>query len=272
MAKVLITGTSGYLGSCLYNEMISGKTKEVQSLEGRLNEIKAGSLDFDLVIHCAGALRYRKDEHYSSNNEGTKFLIEGLKKETPIVYISSKSIYGTQRNGILDESSMPMPDDDYGNSKYLGEQLVIKSGLPYLILRSSTLFGLGFKNLGPAFPSVGTKMLFLGKDISLNSPDIIHDYLYIKDFCSIIVRLSETTNTWNNTFNVAGPHQSLYEMIKEIDKIAMPSKGKIQFSNKPSNPGFLLDSTKLINVLGPNIYTKNEVIFNRIVEYLKSIS
>lgn len=272
MEKILITGSNGYLGACVFEELSQNKTKFVEKLPCRLDEIEPLSLDFDLVIHCAGALRYRKGEHSNSNTVGTKKLINGLKKSTKLVYISSKSIYGTQSTGDLTEKSTPRPDDDYGISKYEGELLVVKSGFPYMIIRSSTLFGLGVNNLGIAFPSVALQQLFQGNTINLHTPDVLHEYLYVKDLASVISKLIENPKNWNEAFNVSGPKQSLSVLINTIAKnvanISTPS-GRVQTSEKESNSSFFLDSSKLMQAIGEDIYTPSEVVVKQMCEYIQ---
>lgn len=273
MEKVLITGADGYLGACVFEEISSNKTKLVHKLNCRLDEIKPLSLDYDMVIHCAGALRYRKGEHSNSNTDGTKKLISGLKKNTKLVYISSKSIYGTKLTGTFTEQAAPMPDDDYGISKYKGELLVQESGHPYMNIRSSTLFGLGVNNLGIAFPSVTLQQLFQGQNISLYSPDVFHEYLYVKDLASIISKLIDSPDNWNEAYNVSGQKLSLSVLINAIAKNLnniLTSTGKIQIVEKESNSGFFLDSSKLIKTIGEDIYTPNETVINQMCEYIQS--
>lgn len=273
MEKVLITGADGYLGACVFEELSANKTKLVQKLKCRLDEIKPLSLDYDMVIHCAGALRHRSGEHSNSNTEGTKKLINGLKKSTKFVYISSKSIYGTKLTGTLTEHSTPKPDDEYGISKYKGELLVQESGLPYINIRSSTLFGLGVNNLGIAFPSVALQQLFQGRNINLYTPDVFHEYLYVKDLASIISKLIEKPINWNDVYNVSGPKQFLSFLINDIAKYIddiLPNMGKVQKIEKESNSGFFLDSSKLIKTIGENIYTPNEIIIKQMCEYIQS--
>lgn len=124
MEKILVTGANRYIGGCIYNEFSKNKRLLVDKLQGRLNEIKPNSLKYDIVIHCAGALRNRKGQHKNTNVNGTSNLIQGLEKTTKIIYISSKSIYGTQLVGSYSEVRHPHPNDEYGISKYEGEKIV----------------------------------------------------------------------------------------------------------------------------------------------------
>jgi nucleoside-diphosphate-sugar epimerase len=274
MEKVLITGANGYLGACIFDELSVDKTKTVHRLQGRLDEIKPGTLDYDLVVHSAGALRIRKDQNMKTNAEGTLSLVNGLTKRTKIIYISSKSIYGTKSEGYITEKMIPKPDDEYGISKYEGELAILESGLPFIILRSSTLFGLGVNNLGSAFPSIAMLQLYNGNDINLHIPDLLEEYLYVKDLASIISKLISIPNSWNNVFNVSGPKQALSALINVIEhylKKNTANIGRIHKITKVQNNKFYLDSSKIENAIGRKIYTPNEIIIGRMVEYIRSI-
>lgn len=269
MEKVLVTGASGYLGACIYKDL--SKTWSVDKLQIRLEKIKPASLDYDLVVHCAGALRYRKGQHQSANAEGTRKLIRGLKKKTKFVYISSKSIYGLGYEGTFNEEVTPEPNDDYGITKYEGELAVIESGFPYIIIRPSTLIGLGVNNLGPAFPSVIIQTLYSGNDINLFDPDVMHEYLDVMDLARIVSRLIETKNSWNEIYNSAGPKRSLHNLVCLIEKqIALISDnpGKVNKINKEPSGSLFLDSSKLENILGKDIYTPDEKIVELIGEFI----
>jgi len=271
LEKILVTGANGYFGACVFEEL--RKKYPVEKLKVRLEDIKPGSLNFDLVIHCAAALRYRKGQHKLANTEGTQKLIRGFQNKPKLIYISSKSVYGIGLEGDLTELNQPKPSDDYGITKYEGELAVIESGLPYIILRSSTLFGLGINNLGPAFPSVAMNQLSLGNDIKLFTPDIFHEYLYVKDLANVVSKLIVTPNSWNTIFNASGPKRSLHELIYLIESFLQQKKiktGKIQKVVNNGQKLFYLDSSKLLNIVGSGIYTPDKKIVELMVDFILS--
>lgn len=268
MEKVLVTGANGYLGACIFHQL--NKTKTVYKLKGRLEEIKPDSLNYDLVIHCAGALRYRKGQHQKANAEGTKQLIKGLKPETKIVYISSKSVYGLRLEGTLTEQTPPQPADNYGITKYEGEHAIIESGFPFIILRPSTLFGLGVNNPGPAFPSLAMQKLQQGNDINLYTPDVLHDYLYVWDLTYIVSTLIDNPDNWNNIFNASGKKRSLHVLINTIfDYIKKNTEttGRINTISKKPEKSFFLDTARLEKAIGKISYTPDEDVIKRMGSY-----
>ena len=265
MDKILITGSTGYLGACILTLLRSQGNFEIDTLKGRLEDIEPKTLEYDLVIHSAAALRYRKNQQIDSNENGTR------KEPTKIVYISSKSVYGTKRNGVLNEESTLLPDEEYGITKRNGEVDIISSQMPYLILRSSTLFGLGIDNLGSAFPSTATKKLVFGNKINLFTPDVNHEYLYVKDLANIVVRLIEKNERWNNIYNVSGPTHSLFSLFKEIEEQLKSKSITPDVINKVHHikpDQFFLDTSKLENMLGANIYTPTGKIVDEMLSYI----
>jgi dTDP-4-dehydrorhamnose reductase len=272
MDKILITGANGYLGACVFDDFSSTKNKSVIKFQGRLQDIEPKSLDFDLVIHCAGALRYRKGEHSISNAEGTKKLINGLKNKAKIIYISSKSIYGTKSEGYLTEQTMPKPDDDYGISKYEGELAVVESGFPYIILRSGTLFGIGINNPGTAFPYLAMQKLFNGNNVAIFTPDVVEEYLYVKDLAAIVLKLSERDTDWNTILNVSGRKQSLFELVDMIEQQLKAKNliiGEVKKTYKPPSNKFYLDCSKLEQFLDYNYLTSSDLVISEMIEFIR---
>lgn len=273
MEKILVTGANGYLGACVFDLLSQDKANSVHKLAGRLEEIKAGSLKYDLVVHCAGALRHRDGQHQKANAEGTKHLIDGLSKKSKLIYISSKSIYGTCLRGVFSEQDYPQPDDDYGRTKYEGELEILKSRLPYIILRSSTLFGLGIDNLGPAFPSKAMLELYKGNNINLYTPDVLHEYLYVKDLAQIITKLKGLPGCWNQIFNVSGKQETLSSLMLSIEdylKTSVNSWGQIIKTPQNPNKSFYIDSSKLWKVMGEQNLSPTEYVVREMGDYIKT--
>jgi nucleoside-diphosphate-sugar epimerase len=274
MEKILVTGAKGYLGACLLHEL-EQNYPTVDALSGRLEEIEARSLDYDLIVHSAGALRYRKGQHQQSNVEGTRHLLKGCRKPTRIIYISSKSAYGISRKGLLGEEAVPQPTDDYGKSKYGGEQVIIESGFPFMIIRPTTLIGLGVGNPGPAFPSVAMQQLLQGNDINLFTPDVLHEYLYVWDMASFVSKLIIKPENWNETYNASGPKRSLHQLMKAIrdyTKSHIAHSGKIKMIEKEPVQSFYLDSSKLKKAISSLNYTPDSILIEKLGEFINAAS
>lgn len=268
MEKILVTGADGYLGATVVEALKA--RREVCKLDCRLEAIQPCSLDCDVVIHCAGALRHRKNDLQKSNIDGMHSLLRGLKSGCKIVYVSSKSVYAADYYKSLTEDDMIDPFDDYGKSKLQGEKILLSSGFPYLILRSGTLFGLGVNNPGITFPSKAMQSFYDHEEVLLGYPDAIHDYLYVRDLSRLIVELVEVEPRWNGIYNIAGPRRSLHSLI-----FAMAECVEKTSRHKPvirmvenSNPWVnLLDCSRLEKAYGKINYTDDDAVIKQLGDF-----
>lgn len=132
--RVLLTGSSGFLGKYIRDEYIS------EELE-ILNRISSGDhiLDlsknvpkfshrFDLVIHNAGLAHTAFGNFFEVNVQGTRNLLKGLRKSPPnyFVFISSVSVYGRNEGKFLTEECPILATDEYGMSKIQAEAEIIE--------------------------------------------------------------------------------------------------------------------------------------------------
>ena len=132
--KILITGSSGALGSELKKELPSALTPnhielDITNKEKVTDFFKKRKID--IVIHTAAITSVRKCEEerelaWKTNVEGTKNLINALMQTNPdgkFVYVSTACVFDGN-TGMYKESSIPYPENFYALSKLLGEQEV----------------------------------------------------------------------------------------------------------------------------------------------------
>ena len=132
--RVLLTGSSGFLGKYIRDEYIS------EELE-ILNRISPGDhiLDlsqnvpkfshrFDLVVHNAGLAHAAFGNFFKVNVQGTRNLLKSLRKSPPnyFVFISSVSVYGRSEGEYLSEKCPVLATDEYGMSKIQAEAEIIE--------------------------------------------------------------------------------------------------------------------------------------------------
>ncbi len=154
MKKILITGASGYIGSCLYfylkkkyNVLAIDKKKNSFfkiKLCNLLNQKKIErlikQLKPDIVVHLAGQSlvdeTISKKKYYDNNCKATKNLIQAMQKNNinNIIYSSTAAVY-KYKNTKLNENSMLIPKSNYAKSKLFSEKIIIKSKINYLIMR-----------------------------------------------------------------------------------------------------------------------------------------
>lgn len=268
MEKILLTGAHGYLGACIHQQ-VRQRGRLVEALTIRLEHIAPRSLDYDYVIHCAGALRHRSDI-FAGNVEGTQHLLRGLAQPTPIVYLSSRGVYSLGLTTPLTEESPTEPLDDYGLSKRRAEDLIMESGHPYLILRATTLFGLGVNNLGRSFPAQALHAWQQGQTVTCYTPEREHDYLYVHDLASWILQMAKPGGHWNQIVNVAGQARSLTQLLVKLSAHFqqvwhLPAPILTVPGPPPRMPLMAID--KFIRFFGPPAYTEDDEVSLSMVKY-----
>jgi nucleoside-diphosphate-sugar epimerase len=174
--NILVTGTSGYLGSLIAEELVL-RGYEVLGLDlfppGKASVRSAGYRFFkaditqpetlpleilraSVLVHCA-ALVHRKsadlsrENYFKVNCEGTRNLLQALAptRLRHVVFLSTVSVYGDIKPGrVPDERTPPEPMDFYGRSKVAAEQEVRtfcrKYATSHTIFRLTPVYGRRF--------------------------------------------------------------------------------------------------------------------------------
>jgi len=115
--------------------------------ENVLREACAGC---DAIIHLAALLDYAasRKQFFETNVYATKRLLDAARAAGSVkrfILVSSTSVYGQKsKENALNEESEFAPTDAYGESKLAAEQAVRESGLPFVILRPSVIYGIDF--------------------------------------------------------------------------------------------------------------------------------
>ena len=158
MTRVLITGTTGFVGSNIYEYLKRNTDWEVTGLSRRAGdsvdviadlsdrnavENLCKSHEFDYIIHTAAVTKTdicekQKEACYTANVVVTKNLAEIFSTST-MVFFSTYAVYNTV-TGNCDESGPISPTNHYISTKIEAEGIV--NGLDNsLILRPSVMFG-----------------------------------------------------------------------------------------------------------------------------------
>ncbi len=155
--KVLILGSDGMVGRCLYSylskntELTVYGTSRKENISENMFILHTDHLEKDLlkiqqvdyIINCIGKLKNSNADELRSVNGKFPHTLLGLvnKTKTIIIHISTDAVFDDQSK-IVTESSIPNPNDIYGKSKLQGE---IYSS-PHITIRTSFL-GIAEKGL-----------------------------------------------------------------------------------------------------------------------------
>ena len=168
MQKILITGSNGLLGQKLVNLFSNIPNYEVYALSRGnnrnetakkltyynidiTNSKKLTTLINDIkphyIVNCAAMTNVdecqkEKDKCDLINVEAVKTLVNcALENNIHLVQISTDFIFDG-KNGPYKEDDKPNPINYYGLSKLKSEDIIIKAGIKYTILRTILVFGI----------------------------------------------------------------------------------------------------------------------------------
>ena len=232
--KILITGSSGQLGSALLHTLakdfnVLGTCKKcTQNQNIREMDISVAieveaifnSFNPDVVINCAAytsvdGSEINKELAYNVNVKGLRNIIQNSTPSTYIIQISSDYVYDGKNAPYL-ESDHTYPVNYYGKTKLESENILRGSNREYLILRPNVLYS---NNLNSKANFFGWIYCQLNKNKSIKVvDDQISNPTYINDMVKIVFQ--SILMNYSGILNV-GSEDSLsrYDFALSIAKI-----------------------------------------------------
>jgi len=158
--KILLTGSSGFLGMYISNFLESKKYNVLKLGRGLNSEIKFDlthdnipKVSVDFVVHVAGKVhsipkdKQEEIDFFNVNYLGTKKILSclDLKKIKTIIFISTVAVYGKDTGDMLNEETPLGGNTAYALSKIKAEKAVtnygIKNNIKTVILRLPLITG-----------------------------------------------------------------------------------------------------------------------------------
>lgn len=233
--KILITGSSGFLGGIIEKEL----SKQYMIRLGRSNKsgilcdlainVPKLNLTCDLIIHSAGKAHSipktirQKEEFFDVNVTGTRNLLRGLDQSPTLpkafVFISSVAVYGLDKGRNIKELHPLNAKDPYGVSKIQAEEIIqewcFKNNVICTILRLPLLVGQNPPgNLGAMIKGIRKSYYF-----NIAGGNARRSMLMAEDVARFILPVAEIGGVYNLT---DGCHPSFKELsaviAKQLDK------------------------------------------------------
>jgi UDP-glucose 4-epimerase len=246
MNKILLTGSTGFIGSELLRQLKLKKylihTSKRSTYEEKVNGVKnfiINQIDkdtnwsealegVDCVIHCAGVATetYKSDTSVLSyyrkiNVEGTRNLAyqaaaKGVKR---FIFISSIKVNGERTEGFLSfkNTDIPKPEGIYAISKWEAEQslhsIFKQTGLEIVIIRPPVIYGQQVK--GNFYRLIN--FIDRGFPLPFGKVNNLRSYVALDNLVDLIICCINHPRAAAQTFLVAdGEDLSTPDLIKKI--------------------------------------------------------
>jgi nucleoside-diphosphate-sugar epimerase len=241
---VLITGASGFVGSHLTRELLKKKwnvrlllrenstipvlnssNSNVEIIRGDIrnqDEVEQAVNGVHYIFHLAAVLKGKNLSDFKRVNvEGTKNLCRAFAKNKNakrFVYISSLAAAGPATGSTpLTENDFGSPISFYGQTKWLGEQIVLsyRNEFASVILRPGIVYGPYEKDFFNFFKMMKWGIVFLPG----NGEQRV-SVVFIDDLIRAIVKVTQASSAMNQIFFIAENRTYTWnEIIQQLGRV-----------------------------------------------------
>lgn len=240
MAKILVTGATGFTGGSLCQRLVASgeevvafvrpgprvESLQTMGVECRFVDIKdPASLaqhfhGIDRVYHIAAAYRTEHadtGEFFLVNVEATRYLLELAKKNRVqrFVHCSTVGVQGAISDPPADENYRFAPGDHYQESKKEGELLALRyaaEGLPVAVVRPVGIYGPGDTRFLKLFKPIDRKLF-----VMIGSGESLYHMTYIDDLVEGFILAGTRPEAVGEVFTIGGErYTTLRELVNTI--------------------------------------------------------
>lgn len=234
--KVLITGAGSYIGQSFltYAREHYPENFEIDELDMIGDDWREHDFSkYDIVYHVAGiahadvgnVTEETKEKYYAVNTDLTVEVARKAKAEQvkEFVFMSSMIVYGESapygKKKVIDEHTVPMPANFYGDSKLQADVAVREladDSFKVIVLRPPMIYGRGSKGNYLTLAKLAKKLPVF--------PDVDNErsMLYIENLCEFLCQIMLVGNAKQNA-TVLIPQNAEWTntsmMVKEISKV-----------------------------------------------------
>ena len=267
--NILVTGGAGYVGSHIVRKLVENKHKVTvydnlsQGHEDAVDKkavlVMAEMADksklnlvlkkhkINAVMHMAAYVSVEESvnnprKYFANNVDNGIILLEAMKKNNihNLVFSSSSVVYGTKTKMPIKEDASTVPENPYGETKLIFENILEKeeaSGIKSISLRYFNAAGADASgNIGEdhrpethLIPTILREVLnnnlcinVFGNDYNTRDGTAVRDYVHVSDLADAHVLALEKLSDGHKTdvFNLGNEKgYSVLEIIKSVEKV-----------------------------------------------------
>lgn len=262
MSKVLVTGSDGFIGSHLVEELVK-KGYEVRAFVyynsfnnwGWLDTLPKDIMDHvdvfagdvrdpngvreamkgcDAVFHLAALIAipfsyHSPDAYVDTNIKGTLNILQAARDlgTKRVLVTSTSEVYGTAQYVPIDEKHPYQGQSPYSATKIgadrLAESFYRSFDLPVTIVRPFNTFG-PRQSARAVIPTIITQLLAGKEEIKLGSLTPTRDFNYVKDTANGFIAMYESDKTIGQEINIATQKEiSIGQLAEELIRQINPN-------------------------------------------------
>lgn len=249
-SRVLVIGSSGYLGSQIIQRLEREGFTRVEDLSGQLDrsqvlkrESANGQNVSNTAIFAAGRVEHpqQPDEIATYLARYLGLLGDAVKLSASLgfgrfIMLSTGDVYGEGHQAPIEETAPLRPIGSYATSRAKGEELADKlcrlGGLELLICRLFLVVG---PNQKARFVGEAQKQILKRGYFCLQNPDFVRDFLAAEDFCDFLSRAVSQQN-WEGVRAVNVSTGEGLMLVQVADLIADILGGRIEVTQQSPTP------------------------------------
>ncbi len=286
MKKILVTGSDGFIGSHLVEQLIKEGNKvkafvfynsfntwgwldtlskdllkNIEVFAGDIrdaNGVREAMKGMDEVYHLAALIAipfsyHSPDSYVDTNIKGTLNVLQAARAlETSRVLVTSTSeVYGTAQYVPIDEKHPFQGQSPYSATKIgadrLAESFYRSFNMPITIVRPFNTYG-PRQSARAVIPTIITQLLSGKEEIKLGSLTPTRDFNYVKDTVKGFIKIAKSGQTVGEEINIATQREiSIGQLAEELIKQINP-KAKISCDEQRIRP----EKSEVDRLLGSN--------------------
>lgn len=284
--KVLVTGSDGFIGSHLTEELVKKGfqvrafvyynsfnnwgwldilpeevMKNVEVFQGDIrdpNGVDQAVKGVDAIFHLAALIAipfsyHSPDTYVDTNIKGTLNVLQAARRHDikRVLVTSTSEVYGTAQYVPIDEKHPFQGQSPYSATKIgadrLAESFYRSFGLPVTIVRPFNTYG-PRQSARAVIPTIITQLLVGKAEIKLGSLTPTRDFNYVKDTVNGFISIYESDQTIGEEINIATQKEiSIGQIAEELIRQINP-KAKIVCDGERLRP----EKSEVSRLLGCN--------------------